>query len=102
MSAREAEYLDKVRQRPNDTLARFVLAKDYFDEGRHADAAEQFGELVRQKPDWMKCWIHLGQSLTALGKKDDARGALEQALALAEAQHHDTPAEELRELLAAL
>jgi cytochrome c-type biogenesis protein CcmH/NrfG len=102
MSARIPELLDKVARNPRDTLTRYVLAKDYFDAGEHGRAAAEFEELLRQKPDWMKCWIHLGQSRIALGQVERAREALGKALELARAQHHLGPAAEVEELLAAL
>jgi Flp pilus assembly protein TadD len=102
MSAREQEYLDKVAKRPQDTLARYVLAKDYFDEGADEKAVAQFHEILALKPDWMKVWIHLGQSLLRLGRGREGREALEKALALAHSQHHEGPAGEIQDLLAGI
>ena len=102
VSERIAEYRRKVLERPGDTLARYVLAKEYHDRGQHAEAAEEFRELVRQKPDWMKAWIHLGQDLQALGRTDEARATYETALRLAQEQHHEGPEAELRLTLSTL
>jgi Flp pilus assembly protein TadD len=99
VSDRIDEYLAKVAARPSDTLTRYVLAKEYFDRGDHERAVEQFRLLVAAKGDWMKCWIHLGQSLSALGRSGEARAALAEALRLAHAQNHTGPAGEIQALL---
>ena len=102
MSDRIAEFEEKVRRNPKDTLARFVLAKDLFEAGQASAAAGHFAELTRQKADWMKAWILLGQAQTALGQLAEARAALEEALRLARAQRHQGPEAEIQDLLAQL
>ena len=102
MSNRIEEYLAKVEKRPTDQLARYVLAKEYHDTGGHAEAVEHFRKLIEQKPDWMKCHIHLGQSLIELGKVDEARTALTEALDLAHSQNHEGPAQDIEEILKGL
>jgi len=102
MSTRIEEYKQKVARRPQDTLARYVLAKEYFDLGQHDRAAGEFRTLVAQKADWMKCWIHLGQSLKALGQPAEARAAFGEALRLARIQDHTGPAAEIERELSSL
>jgi hypothetical protein len=46
--------------------------------------------------------IQLGKSLLAVGEAKSGKQILEHALQLAVAQHHDTPREELAELLQTL
>ena len=102
MGDRIEDFRLKVAQRPNDTLARYVLAKEYHDRGRFAESVADFEALVQMKPDWMKCWIHLGQGFVALGRREHARAALTTALELARAQRHEGPEREIEELLASL
>jgi predicted Zn-dependent protease len=87
---------------PNNDLSRFNLAQAYVDAGDFANAIEHLRALCDKKPDWMVVHIQLGKSLIALGRSPEAKPILEHALKLAITQHHDTPREELEELLKAL
>ncbi|HTQ30751.1 MAG TPA: hypothetical protein VMI53_06035 [Opitutaceae bacterium] len=57
---------------------------------------------MAKKPDWMMPRILLGKLLLELGRRDDARRLLDDALRLAVAQQHEDPERELRSLLAEL
>jgi len=61
-----------------------------------------FEFCVAKKPDWMMPRILLGKLLLELGRRDDARRLLDDALRLAVAQQHEDPERELRSLLAEL
>jgi predicted Zn-dependent protease len=87
---------------PDNDLSRFNLAQAYFDVGDYDNAIEHLRALCAKKPDWMVVHIQLGKSLLAVGETQSARPILEHALQLAVAQHHDTPREELEELLKTL
>jgi Flp pilus assembly protein TadD len=54
------------------------------------------------RSDWMLPRIILGQACLQLGRRDEARRWLREALELAQAQAHEAPAEECRHLLAEL
>ena len=102
MGDRIEDCREKLRARPADTLTRYVLAKELFDRAAFEESIEEFGECVRLKPDWMKCWIHLGQSLKALGQPAEARAAFGEALRLARIQDHTGPAAEIERELSSL
>ena len=87
---------------PDNDLSRFNLSQAYFDAADFANAIEHLRALCAKKPDWMVVHIQLGKSLLAVGETQSARPILEHALQLAIAQHHDTPREELEELLKTL
>lgn len=84
---------------PQNDLARFSLAKALFDAGRHADALPHLQQALTKKPDWMVVQILEGKCHQALGDLAAARGAYEQALKLAIAQHHEGPQMELEQLI---
>lgn len=84
---------------PHNDLARFSLAKAFFDAGRHAEALPHLQQALAKKPDWMVVQILVGKCHQALGDLVAARTAYEQALKLAVAQHHDGPQMELEQLL---
>jgi predicted Zn-dependent protease len=87
---------------PDNDLSRFNLTQAYFDSGDYANAIEHLRALCAKKPDWMVVHIQLGKALLAVGEAQTAKPILEHALQLAVAQHHDTPREELEELLKTL
>jgi predicted Zn-dependent protease len=87
---------------PDNDLSRFNLAQAYFEAGDFANAIEHLRALCAKKPDWMVVHIQLGKSLLAVGEAKSGKQILEHALQLAVAQHHDTPREELAELLQTL
>lgn len=89
-------------QNPQNGLARFSLGKAHFDAGQFAAAREHLALALASKPDWMVVQILLGKCDLALGNPAAAKAALQRALALALAQHHDGPQTELEALLAEL
>jgi predicted Zn-dependent protease len=84
---------------PDNDLSRFNLSQAYVDANDYASAVEHLRALCGKKPDWMVAHIQLGKSLIALGHSAEAKAILEHALELSIAQHHDSPREELTELL---
>jgi predicted Zn-dependent protease len=90
------------RKFPDNDLCRFNLAQAYVDAGDFPNAIEHLRALCDKKTDWMVVHIQLGKCLIALGRSAEAKPTLEHALNLATAQHHDTPREELEELLKTL
>jgi predicted Zn-dependent protease len=87
---------------PGNDLSRFNLAQAYCDAGDFAAALEHLQALAGKKRDWMVVQILLGKALIALARHAEAKTVLESALQLAIAQHHDSPREELTELLKTL
>jgi Flp pilus assembly protein TadD len=87
---------------PANPLFRFSLGQALWAEGDAAGAVEHLRLAAASKADWMMPRILLGKSLLALGDKPAARASFAEALALAVAQGHEEPEEELRALLAAL
>lgn len=88
-----------VEKSPNNELFRFSLGQSLFDEGSHAEAIEHLDACCGIKADWMMPRILLGKSYLQLGRTDEARQTLEEALSLAVAQEHEAPEAELRALL---
>ncbi|MBI3885361.1 MAG: tetratricopeptide repeat protein [Opitutae bacterium] len=102
MPARSDQFAALVARQPDNEMFRFSLAQALLAENRAADALPQLENCANKKPDWMMPRILLGQTLLGLGRKDDARRWLDEALALAVAQNHEAPERELRALLAEL
>ena len=87
---------------PANPLFRFSLGQALWAEGAAAEAVEHLRLAAASKADWMMPRILLGKSLLATGDKPAAKLVFAEALALAVAQGHDEPEEELRAVLATL
>lgn len=87
---------------PANPLFRFSLGQALWTEGDAAGAIEHLRLAADSKADWMMPRILLGKSLLAVGDKPAAKAVFADALALAVAQGHEEPEEELRAVLALL
>jgi Flp pilus assembly protein TadD len=97
---RKDRYTKILAAQPDNHLARFGLANALFEEGRFDLAAEEYRRCLESQADWMAVHISLGHCLVRLGRRDEARLALETARQLAVRQGHSQPQEEIRQLLA--
>ena len=102
MNSRIEQFTALVARQPDNELFRFSLAQALAAEGRTNEAVEHYAFCAGRKADWMMPRILLGKVLLRLGRRDEARPVLSEALALAVAQHHEDPERELRALLAEL
>ena len=96
---RSAHFAALVARQPDNELFRFSLAQALLAENKPVDAVEHLSACATKKSDWMMPRILLGKTLLALGRKNEAKPWLEQALHLAIAQDHEDPAHELRAIL---
>lgn len=99
---RSERFAALVAQQPDNELFRFSLAQALLAEERPADAVEHLRFCTGKKADWMMPRILLGKTLLGLGRKAEAKPALEEALQLAVVQHHEDPERELRAILGEL
>lgn len=102
MNPRSAHFADLAARQPDNELFRFSLAQALLAESRPAEALAHLQFCADKKADWMMPRILLGKILIRLDRRAEAKSWLEQALALACAQHHEDPERELRALLAEL
>jgi predicted Zn-dependent protease len=102
MNIRSAHFAALVARQPDNELFRFSLAQALAEEGRGAEAVPHFEFCVHKKADWMMPKILLGKLLVQLGRRDEGKPVLENALGLAVEQQHEDPERELRALLAEL
>ena len=100
--ARSQHFFALVARQPDNELFRFSLAQALLAETRQADAVEHLQFCAQKKRDWMMPRILLAKSLLHLGRREEARPWLEEALRLAIEQDHQDPEAELRALLAGL
>ena len=86
-------------QFPQSEMPRWSLATAYEDAGRHAEAIDEFRELVALKPDYCVAFLHLGSCLIEEERWEEARDALNEGLRLAIDQGHNAPKMEAEMLL---
>ena len=71
------------RELPDDAEAQYLLAADYFNLGRHAEAAPFFENALKLAPDLPDAHFYLAISYLQLGRRADAAPHLRRYLALA-------------------
>lgn len=99
-SSRVEHFSALVSRQPGNELFRFSLAQALLAEQRAEAALEHLEFCVGKKTDWMLPRILLGKTLLQLGRREEARRWLEEALSLAIEQQHEDPEAEIRALLA--
>ena len=62
-----------ISQRPADPFPRYALALEYKNAGRLDEARATFEELLQAHPAYTAAYLHAGNTLLALGRRDDAR-----------------------------
>ena len=67
---------DFLRDDPDDPFTRFALAQEHAKRGDAQAALSLYQALVRDRPDYVGTYYHLGALLRQLGRDDDARGVL--------------------------
>lgn len=59
-------------QDPANTFARYGLAMELANQGKYAEAVQQFEELIQNKPDYCAAYFHGGQTLEKAGEVEKA------------------------------
>lgn len=61
-----------IAQKPSDPFPRYGLAIELKNAARLDEAAAQFAELMEKFPDYTASYLHAGNVLAALGRRDEA------------------------------
>jgi predicted Zn-dependent protease len=91
-----------VAKSPDDPFARYSLAMALRSAGQAAEAASEFQEVRRRKPDYVPAYLMAGQTLEALGRDADAALAYEEGIAAATRAKDQHARDELGQALAAV
>ncbi|HJZ86557.1 MAG TPA: tetratricopeptide repeat protein [Polyangia bacterium] len=70
-----------VEKSPNDPFARYGLAMEYKNLSRFEDAAATFRTLLSLHPDYTAAYLHAGNTLVALGQREEARAIYQAGIA---------------------
>ena len=73
---RLATLQEFLRDDPDDPFTRFAIAQEHAKRGDTGQALAFYQALVRDRPDYVGTYFHLGALLRTLGRDDDARGVL--------------------------
>jgi tetratricopeptide (TPR) repeat protein len=75
---------------PSDEFTRFAIAMEYVKSGRHADAIEQFRQILKHNELYIGVYYHLGNTLERMGQPDEARQVYTRGITLARSinDHH--------------
>jgi tetratricopeptide (TPR) repeat protein len=69
-----------IQQKPQDPFPRYALALEYKNAGRLDDARATFDALMSAHPDYTAAYLHAGNTLLALGLRDDARAVYQRGV----------------------
>ena len=69
-----------IQQNPADPFPRYALALEYRNGGRLDEARATFDALMTSHPDYTAAYLHAGNNLLALGRRDDARAVYQRGI----------------------
>jgi predicted Zn-dependent protease len=91
-----------VARSPDDAFSRYSLAMALRSAGRTEEAATEFEELRRRRPEYVPAYLMSGQVLEALGRDAHAARAYEDGVAAASRANDMHARSELEQALEAL
>lgn len=98
MSSERAARLEELREKdPGNTLTLFMLANEYFKEGRWSDTIAVLRDYLARTKDEGAAFRLLGHSLRNLGDEEAARQAFLDGARVAREHHHDGMAQEFEQ-----
>ena len=69
-----------VEQAPGDSRVRFMLAMEYSNNQRFAEAKQEFDSLINRDPNYVSAYFMAGRACESVGDIAGARGYLEQGI----------------------
>jgi len=72
-----------IAQKPRDPFPRYALALEYKNAGRLDEAHATFAELLTIDPGYVATYLHAGNVLLGLGRREDARTTYQAGIAAA-------------------
>jgi Flp pilus assembly protein TadD len=102
VQAKIDRFTQLVAKQPESELARYSLGSALFEAGRFAEAEPEFARALAKKSDWVMAYIFRARCLIRLGRVAEARPLLATGRAHSIAQQHESPVEEIDEILADL
>jgi tetratricopeptide (TPR) repeat protein len=69
-----------IRSNPQDPFPRYALALEYKNAARLDEARATFDQLMSANPDYTAAYLHAGNTLVALGLRDEARAVYQRGV----------------------
>ena len=88
-----------LKEDPTDAFTRFALAQEYRKRGEHDEAVAYLAGLVRDAPEYVGAYYHLGKLYEELERRDDAIRTYEQGVEMARSQRDYHALSELQDAL---
>ena len=95
------EQLEKMlKADPNDAFLNFGLAMEYARAGRAEDAIAQFVRVTELDPKYVPAYFQRGNYLVSIGRREEAKAALQEGIEVARQIGDTHAAGEMSEALA--
>jgi tetratricopeptide (TPR) repeat protein len=75
-----------IAQRPQDPFPKYALALEHKNAGDLAAAWETFKSLIEAHGDYVAAYLHAGNTLVALGRREEAQAVYQRGLEAAAAK----------------
>jgi tetratricopeptide (TPR) repeat protein len=69
-----------IQQRPEDPFPRYGLAMEHKNAGELDEAWRLFAHLIETHRDYTAAYLHAGNTLVALGRRDEARDVYQRGI----------------------
>ena len=102
MSDRIESLYELLGKHPDDSLARYMIATELYKAGKFQASVEEMQKYLKMEKDEGAAYRILADALVELGRKDEARLALQQGIKAAKAHHHEELSIELEQRLLGL
>ncbi len=100
--ARIEQLMQFIEANPRDPFPRYGLALELRNAGRLEEAERSFDELMASFPDYTPAYLHAGNLLAQLGKRDAAAAAYRRGIEACARRRDDHARSELEGALDAL
>lgn len=92
-------FASLIKKNPADTFLKFALALELLKQDDVAKAQILFESILKQDPEYLGVYYHLGKLYESLGKTDKAITMYEKGILISEEQQNRRTLSELREAL---
>jgi len=99
MPSRREQLEAMLADGPNDPLLRYMLAMEHASAGDDAGAVPVFLALLERFADYVPGYMQLGQTLSRLGRLDEAKAAWQAGVGQARRQGNEHAAGEMQGMI---
>ncbi|MDZ7719709.1 MAG: tetratricopeptide repeat protein [Balneolaceae bacterium] len=93
------DLASSLKENPDDSFTKFALALELLKKDGVSKAKVLFESILKQDPDYLGVYYHLGKLYERTGRLDDAQQTFLDGLEVAKKQNNERTALELKEAL---